>query len=389
VSADRRSDLGSEFEPAGATDVGSSTLAARNAGKDGDDLDAQALRALAEDISRQFVPQLEHTALVLYDRDPGHLQAQWYITPEEIAQARSLFPNQGTGLQQVLRLRRLDQDGRAEVVASAVQGSGDSKGEGLGTFTLQPDGAEYEYEYECELGLESGDGGWLVVARSNRIALPGRSIPPPRIGSEIGATRDREREGSREPPGSPQLPVEPALAAVGEPLYPVFPNLELEEASPTEGFSPPLEAAPGQVRALEHEPETPPSMRQHPARDGGTPPPAPLERDLDRMPPPLLPSTPEPGRPPELLGAHYDPRAAFSSAALRGASPPRLDVEIQAELIVRGHVSPGSKVELFGQSVQVGDDGRFCVRRPVEDLMLLSLAVVRHPESGKGHRETE
>jgi len=37
--------------------------------------EARTLRTLAEE-SREFEPRLEHTALVLYDRDPEHLQAQ-------------------------------------------------------------------------------------------------------------------------------------------------------------------------------------------------------------------------------------------------------------------------------------------------------------------------
>ena len=83
--------------------------------------EARTLCTLAKEISREFEPRLEQTALVLYGRDPEHLQAQWYVTPQTLAEARGLFPGDGSDLRQVLRLCRLDQDGRGEVIASIPQ----------------------------------------------------------------------------------------------------------------------------------------------------------------------------------------------------------------------------------------------------------------------------
>jgi len=352
------------------------------------ELDSRALQAISEEISRDCAPQLEHTALVLYDRDPDYLQAQWYVTQEELAQASSLFHDQA-GLRQVLRLRRLDQDGKAEVVASTPQGSAQSKGEGQEGFALQGDGAEYE----CELGLESDTGGWLVLARSNRIRLADRSVPPAPPAPIGAAPDDLQAQGlpHSSAAGSyedDEVPVEAALAAVNEPLYPVFPSLELED-SPVGSAIFAAQDAPRQPDVGRARPESPNGAERQPVQQMQIPIGTHPGENLATMPPPLLPSTPEPERPPELLGALYDPRAALSSAALRGARPPRLDLEIQAELIVHGRVSPGSRVELFGHAVQVDNDGRFSIRRPVEDPLLLSLAVVRHPEPGQASPEAE
>ena len=89
MSADAKSDVESVLGSIEVKKEGGRSLDAAT-GADGTDLDGAELRALSEAISRDFAPQLEHTALVLFDRDPEHLQAQWYVTPEELAQARSL-----------------------------------------------------------------------------------------------------------------------------------------------------------------------------------------------------------------------------------------------------------------------------------------------------------
>jgi len=243
--------------------------------------DAQALRALAEEISRTAAPRLEETALVLYDRDPGYLQARWYVTPQALAEARRLFPGDGSGLRQVLRLCRLDRDGHTQVVASIPQGSGASEGAGEEGFTLLGDGAEYS----CELGLESDAGGWLLLARSNRVRLGDRQLSP----SQAAPVMDdpQARNVSLATPEQPKeiedMPVEAALAAVGEPLHPVFPNPELDDA-PILGEHPvPLEEAPDRARSRDRAPEFPAGVLQDPT----------LTPETDDTPPPGRPVPPE------------------------------------------------------------------------------------------------
>ncbi|WP_133510384.1 hypothetical protein [Candidatus Thiosymbion oneisti] len=226
--------------------------------------DAQTLRALAKEISRVAAPRLEETALVLYDRDPGYLQAQWYVTSEALTAARRLFPGDGTGLRQVLRLCRLDREDRIEIVASLPQGSGASEGAGEDGFALPGDGAEYS----CELGLESDAGGWLLLARSNRVRSADRQLPP----SRTTAVPDNPHAWNaplataEQPKEIEAMPVEAALAAVGEPLHPVFPNLELDDAPPP-GHPAPPEETPGQARLQDREPESPSGILEHPALD--------------------------------------------------------------------------------------------------------------------------
>jgi hypothetical protein len=387
VTPSSKSDSGSAFEPARETKAGIRKSLSAGSGAGRVDLDSQALRTFSEEISRDFAPQLEHTALVLYDRDPEHLQAQWYVTPEELAQARCLFHDQAASARQVLRLRRLARDGKAEVVDSVPQQSGESKRDGQESFALQGDGAEYE----CELGLESDTGGWLLLARSNRITLPVGSPPSSNIPLTPRNSRIRESSqgGKIQGPSGPQdMLVEAALAAVGEPLYPVFPNLELNPEDSQARLRPPPSgenASRAETRSgIAQSPDgTVPQSRL----DGQIPDSAPPVTGLGAMPPPLLPSTPDRERPPDLAGTLYDPRAALSSATPRGSQSERFDLEIRAELIVEGRASPGSTVELFGHVVPTGEDGRFFIRRPVEDPMLLSLAIVRPPVQGTGELE--
>ncbi|MCG6861371.1 MAG: DUF4912 domain-containing protein [Chromatiaceae bacterium] len=387
MSADRIPDFGSAFghadevEEAAEPAFGSDTVA------DGAELEARGLSAVAAEISRVFAPQLEHTALVLYDRDPEHLQAQWYVTPEELAQARSLFPGDGTGLRQVLRLCRLDQDGKAEVAESVPQGSAGSEGEGQQGFALSGDSAEYE----CELGLESEDGGWILLARSGRVRLANRSLPPPPRAPEPSRTgpEDAFRSQAPTPIELDGVKVDAALAAVGEPLYPVFPDLELEDSPPAASFAP-MKKAYRDFQARDRRTEIPHRPPESRVPHQETVPGLPLEADLATMPPPLLPSSPDLGAPAaDIPGALYDPRAALSSASLRGVQPQWGDIEIRAELIVQGRAPPRSTIELFGHPVTVGEDGRFYVRRPIEDQSLLSLVIGGHPQSGIEVREPE
>jgi hypothetical protein len=388
VSAAAKRNLGSALPPAEGTQNGAKKADdVSGSGARESDLDPLALRALSQKISRDYSHQLEHTALVLYDRDPEYLQAQWYVTPEELAQARSAFPGEGADLRQVLRLRRLEEDGRAQIVASVRKGGAESAGEGQEGFALHGDGAEYE----CELGLESDTGGWLVLARSNRVALPNGNVPPPQriqpLSGESQATAAPNRDGDW-PCEHEDIPVEAALAAVGEPLYPVFPSLEPKILRPS-GHSLAAEEAPGQRPTEGWRQQFPDDALQQPARERQYATRVSPDASLASMPPPLLPSSTAPGSPADLLGGCYDPRAALSSAALRGVQWSASDLDIQAELIVQGRARAGSLIELFGHRVSVGDDGRFYIRHPIEDPMLLSLVVGARPISGPGDPEPE
>jgi hypothetical protein len=83
----------------------------------------------------------------------------------------------------------------------------------------------------------------------------------------------------------------------------------------------------------------------------------------------------------------YDPRAAFSSAALQGSGGERSELEVEAELIIQGRAAPSTQIELFDVKIRVGEDGRFSIRRPVADPLILSLALARYPTEASGETD--
>jgi hypothetical protein len=71
----------------------------------------------------------------------------------------------------------------------------------------------------------------------------------------------------------------------------------------------------------------------------------------------------------------FDPREALSSGvflSVGGAA----DLEIHAELHVWGRAAPGSLIDVFGRQVRVGEDGRFSLRRSLDDPGLVARALV-------------
>jgi hypothetical protein len=85
----------------------------------------------------------------------------------------------------------------------------------------------------------------------------------------------------------------------------------------------------------------------------------------------------------------YDPRAALSSAALRGSVGKLAELDMRAELVVHGRARPGALIDLFGLSIRVGEDGLFSVRCSVADPKILSLALHGHPAALPAGRERE
>lgn len=376
---------GSSLATEAATDHGGGTSPASSADGDEIELDAEALRVLSDEIDRDFGSELGRSALVLYDLDPMHLQAQWYVTPQEVVQALGAFPGDPADLSQVLRLCRLDQDGRSQVVETSRQGTGSAPCRGQEGFRLAGDGASYE----CELGLESGNGGWLLLVRSNRIQTSAPAVSAPEIGSPAGEIQalhqlqilDDELQG---------VPVEAALAAVGRPLDPVFPNTGPVIDPPAWRRTSGAAEVPGRKEAVARAAQALPDRIPESTPDGNGAAEDTVSRASDSMPPPLLPSDPDLGRRTgEMPGPLYDPRAALSSAALRGREPRGSDLEVWAELVVQGRGRPGARVELLGLPVRVEADGRVSVRRTVDANLLLSLALGRDVGRQPGDPDAE
>jgi len=368
-----------------ATDHGGEAPAVPSADADPIDLDAEALRVLSDEIDRDFGSELGRSALVLYDLDPLHLQAQWYVTPQEVVQAQGAFPGVPADLSQVLRLCRLGQDGRSQVVKTSRQGAGSAPCRGQKGFRLAGDGASYE----CELGLESANGGWLLLVRSNRIQMSAPAVSPQETSSTAGETSASHQSQilADEHQG---VPVEAALAAVGRPLDPVFPNTgPLIDPPPWRRTMGAAEVA-DRKEATSQAAQTLPDRIPESTPEGNGVATAPVFWASDSMPPPLLPSDEEAGRQTgKMPGSLYDPRAALSSAALRGREPPGSDLDVWAELVVQGRGRPGARVELLGLPVRVEEDGHFSVRRTVDAKLLLSLALGRAAGTKPGDPDAE
>jgi len=237
---------------------------------------------------------------------------------------------------------------------------------------------------------------YLVSYRESGDAPPGHSAPlaeasgqeiPEREGPDRAGADDQGLEFlpgiSHDPVPHPEMgtefpsdaPVEAALAAVGELIYPVFPNPDLGDVPPP-GYSESPEVVPGQSWLQDWRLGSPSGISQDPVSYPETATDLPPGAELVDMPPPLLPSSPGPDTATaDMPGPLYDPRAALSSAVLSGgASPPLPDLELHAELILHGRAAAGSKVDLFGHPIAIGTDGRFYIHRPIDISALEPLA---------------
>lgn len=328
--------------------------------------DADALSRVADEITDRFASRIDRSALVLYDLDPSHLQVQWYVSPPAVEKGLGVFGGEASGPRQVLRVCRVDSDGRSRVVESVVLGGGADPCSGQRDFTADPG----EAELECEIGLESRDGGWLLLERSNRIRMQGGRS------GVAGAAPVAPGDAVEEPPapdhGKPAaFEVEPALAAAGQPLHPVFPNPGRAAAPPpaTDAAAPPDRPnGSGDGRPVHAGngaglPRAGGQSARSAAKDG------------DALPPPLLPSDPTRGAAAgDLAAPLYDPRAALSSAVFGGGRQWAADIEAAVEVVLRGRGRPGARVDLLGMPVRVETDGQFVVRRTVDAALLLSIA---------------
>lgn len=385
------------------------------------DLTPADLRAAAEDIRREFPLVATRSALVLFDVDPNQVQAQWQITDAALASAIGAFPAGASQVRPLLRLRRIADDGSSRELAALAQPATAGGLDGVARLRVAEPGGELE----AELGLASGEGGWLLLARSNRVRLPLAPQPPgpapvaatPAItglgkaapgqaavaspaaekavgagGTATGAAASPGEGQPGEPmpesdsrPPSPttaepadDAEVEPALAATGPPLAPEFPlcwsdpavagrYLRLiAQSSPTEAgpVAPPL----SDLDAPWSEPVAAPPTSSDPGA-------------WAELPPPMLPSSAagvaaEP-RPP------YAPGAALSSVDLH-ARDLSADIEIHAELHLWGRAGPGSLVAVFGRPIRVGPDGRFSVRLALRDPEVLAQALAKGEPPGPG-----
>ncbi len=370
--------------------------------------------APAEGLVPRFPLEEAGTGLVLYDSAPGELRAHWSLARTEMERFGASFPVNGSRPAPVLRLRRLRPEGVAELVDEvsllgvARERSGDA------SFRVEPD----QSRYHAELGLATGDGGWLMLARSNGLdyaAGIGLRLPVSEEGPlPLGPTVERSAEpdpiraqgrggpvsGAADGPGvssagdllgsvSPPAPHTPPVDASLHPAEPVRPD----SAHPFSGLIPqfPL-VEPAQCRSVA-ESDASTLRSESPAAPsvegvGASPESAAtgLLGDAHRS---LRPTTAQ--APPISRSIRQDPRLAppdpeTPTARVRidpfvyGAAPTRVNgLRLEAELRILGEAVPGSIIDLLGHPFQVGPGGRFLLTLRVDDPDLLRRALELQP----------
>ena len=315
----------------------------------------------------EFPPLQEATSLVLYPGSTRALRASWSIQANDFVSYGAGFPAAGGPPQAVLRLCRLRQDGGTETTQETslrLKGLG---GRGDTQFEVDADFAQFE----AELGLINTDGGWLLLARSNRIQhANGVALES----LDLGAAREL-----RDVLTAPAVALSPGPALKHQADRPAPGRLGLRPGPAAfEGDARMGIGAPDSVfaeRALE--------LRWPPGQDPQSPPPG------------ESPGTEPPGTDPQVQrhdlrhpaadpGPSEERNATLSAVPIPGLvygrpSSTGAGLVLEAELHLRGWAAPNSQIDLFGQPYRVGPGGRFQLVLRVDDPELLRRALALHP----------
>lgn len=103
--------------------------------------------------------------LTLYPGELGELRVHWRLRADEVAGQGARFPSADGAPEAVLRLGRLRAEGGSEPIHERRLRLCGLSGSGEVAFRIDDDGALFE----AELGLKNPEGGWLLLARSNRL----------------------------------------------------------------------------------------------------------------------------------------------------------------------------------------------------------------------------
>lgn len=135
---------------------------------------AEELRQISAEISADWHPTLETNRLTLMEIDPWRVHAYWHLNEAALAAARDELPAGGNDADLVLRFTDLSPGEAAAPHAP---------------FDIQVQRANNNWyvdlwrdakHYSAELGLRSGGGEFITLARSNAIRTP-RSGPSPEL----------------------------------------------------------------------------------------------------------------------------------------------------------------------------------------------------------------
>ncbi len=303
-------------------------------------------------------PQVtDKTRIVLYAGAPGEIRAHWNLRANDVASYGAGFPIDGGDPAAVLRLHRLGQDGSLErtreirLRMSGVGGSGDAG------FGVGGDGAKFE----AELGLMNAGGGWLLLARSNRIQHA-ESIGLGCLERETGGASWRAHTGA--PTGDISAPFagmhsDVAVGSDARERAADAPPIWTETPPSRDGIA---DAGIGR----EHAPVTAvlgaldrgwedPRVNPFPSRD-------------------IAASAGAVSDQSGILAASRIPTLRYGQPASSGT-----ELVIEAELRIHGWATPNTVIDLFGHLYPVGPGGRFQFVLTVDDPDLLRSALARHP----------
>ncbi|NEX21690.1 DUF4912 domain-containing protein [Thiorhodococcus mannitoliphagus] len=317
------------------------------------DLAAPSLPLLPEFPLEQVV-----TSLVLYPGAPEELRVRWSLGSDDFVSYGAGFPADGGSPEAVLRLRRLCAEGGSETaqeIRLRLQGLG---GDGDAGFRVAGD---YE-AFEAELGLSSAAGGWLLLARSNRLqhatgigleALASLERPMPPLGS-LPRTEVSELGGDFAAPAR-AVDQGRAMRSGSLPSDPVGGRQTEAEAMSGANASPVVALG---CQMIGEQVATLPGLSVQTQPQG--------EGDGN--------ATLTPVRLPSLVYGEPSPIVA--------------GLMVEAELHIRGWAPPNSEIDLFGHPYPVGPGGGFQLVLKVDDAELLKRALDLHlpPEIGNRRR---
>ncbi|EXJ14377.1 hypothetical protein [Imhoffiella purpurea] len=303
----------------------------------------------------EFPREVTDTSVVIFTGDRGLLRVDWSLHANDFIKFAPAFPlDAGTAIP-VVRLHRVEGDGRmalADQRRIMFPGIG---GEGRTAFDL---GGNHG-RFQVELGFVNDSGGWLSLARSNTLQSAsslGLPFSGASTGSCGGAWADSEgqaRSGSFVSPGS-----EPLGASDRVQVGPALAQTETQAGIPSSGPDGGQGEAGGPGLASGSAPRV---DVQLPESGGGGSAPS-SERN-------------------ETEDAVSIPRLVYGKPAFGGTR-----LMVQAELRIQGWAPPNSEIDLFGHRYVVGPGGRFQFLVKVDDPDLLRQALDLHPPPELSYR---
>ncbi|MBK5964379.1 hypothetical protein CCR95_09855 [Thiocystis minor] len=315
-----------------------------------------------------FPLEIKATQLVLFEGAANEVRVRWHLQNNDYVRASHDFPVNGGQPLPVLRLRRLRDDGTSEDVEERRPWLAGNRGEGETGFRVGPDAARFE----AELGLANAAGGWLLLARSNRLEHAAG------IGLKFPAVRER---ADVQPILDPTLDLPPGELT---PEFPApVPGAGRNSGWPSEACArmPREENFSVAIRGVAWSESNPDGVEE--AAGPGQPTvthnrvfATRLARDLlnDKAATAASATLAQESSEPAIAGTSRIPTLIYGRS-----SPQCAELLIEAELHIHGWAAPNTEIDLFGRRYHVGPGGRFQFVVKVDEPTLLKQALMLHP----------